>query len=653
MLALRSFTGMIPRLAPELLPDTAAQYARDCDFAHGELRGLRGLDARATAAVSPVRSLYSPDGQRFFAWSREVDAVTSPVPNDTAPRVYFTDNSQVWLAFEDMLSLTPSEPITKYLLGVPAPTAPPQTIVGDAEELPLDIAGFKATFWYEDGGVKFQTTPVALVEVVRGRTYAFTVPVKAVAVEGEDADTAATPAAAILAVQIAAITADGETVFEVISSQSVFGKGSSAITGGVTAEATLTNETTAEVHLVYGESEDRAYIYTHVNPYGEESAPSDPVVVAADALNQVTVVVEYEPSEKNYIPVSKLRLYRSNTASTGLASFQFCKDQPVGEGGTIHILDDVDPALLGDVLVTEDWYPPPTGLQGLVDAGNGILAAYRGDELHFAIEYVPYAWNPFNVVTLPYGIVGLCTSPMGLVVVTSAYPYLVSGVSADAMTSSRIPAIQGGASHRGIADLGTEVVYTSYDGLVAVGNGTANIELSQHFWTRDDWRTTYTPAALQLAAHDGYLIGFSSSSQNFVARLDEAAGTLTEWSEYGDGAFVVPSSDGLYYSQGAKINRFSSGSRMPFVWHSKDFILAKPENFGVAQVVLGASGNFEIAFYADGELKHTESVSGMEKVITFRLPSGFMARRWSVRFEGAGVLKEFFMATAGVELGNQ
>ncbi len=95
---------------------------------------------------------------------------------------------------------------------------------------------------------------------------------------------------------------------------------------------------------------------------------------------------------------------------------------------------------------------------------------------------------------------------------------------------------------------------------------------------------------------------------------------------------------------------------MPFVWHSKDFILKKPENFGVAQIVLGkpeVATNVKIEFFADGEKVYEKQIAESGGYHTFRLPSGFMARRWSFKFTGTGRITEFFVATAGVELGDR
>ncbi len=643
LLAIRTFGGLSPKTPPYALPDNGAQEAVDCDFSHGDLRGIDGLFPLTNASCA-AHSLYSEDGIRFYAWPDDVDAVRSPQAADQYHRMYFTQGGVVKTAFSDMMPLTPAPPGTVHTVGVPTPTALPTSELKDKDTLPLEATSLTGKFWYESSGQHYQAGDIALAQVKFGRQYTATAPAL-----DEDTPAGATPCLQIIGKK------DDSTVFTLTSDTSSSFVRNTAIDGGAALSLTYT-DLALTAHIDYGAADDRAYVYTHVNLYGEESAPSEPVAVSFDTMQKVYIHVPYTPPSSDYFQVTTLRLYRTNTASTGYAQYQFVKDQGVSAGGDISILDDVDAAALGEIIESTDWYPPATGLSGLVNLGNGILAAFRNNELHFCEAYVPYAWNPFNVVTLPYNVVGLCPHLGGMVVVTSANPYLVSGVSSDAMTASKLPAIQGGIAKRAIADLGSAVVYASNDGLVAISGGDASLELGQMFWTRHDWRADWATPVLQLAAHDGYIIGsLPAGAKNFIVRLDEAAGTLTNFSQWSTGAFLVPAMDGLYYAQGNQIYRFTGAGRMPFVWWSKDFLLKKPENFGVAQVVLGNPSqvaNLKIEFYADGVKKYEKSVTSQGGYLTFRLPSGFMARRWSFRLSGDGIIKEFFVATAGVELGN-
>ena len=126
-LSIRQFNGEIPRLPADRLPEGAAQYAKNCDFSHGELRSLKGLGESWTAGVSPVRSLFTDDGLRFFAWDRPCRAYLHPTIDDTAGRVLYQEHGQgVRVALASAMKLSsqnPNEPATSWKAGVKRPTA--------------------------------------------------------------------------------------------------------------------------------------------------------------------------------------------------------------------------------------------------------------------------------------------------------------------------------------------------------------------------------------------------------------------------------------------------------------------------------------------------------------------------------------------------
>lgn len=91
VLSIRSFTGEIPRLPADRLPDGAAQFAQNCDFTHGELRPLAGLGPHyeTGAGARPCRGLFTPDGQKFFAWDKPTRAFLAPTIDDVWGRIYY------------------------------------------------------------------------------------------------------------------------------------------------------------------------------------------------------------------------------------------------------------------------------------------------------------------------------------------------------------------------------------------------------------------------------------------------------------------------------------------------------------------------------------------------------------------------------------
>ncbi len=124
ILKINSFTGMIPRLPPERLPDGAAEYAKNCDFSYGELRSLRGPGTKFSTAQA-VRSLFTPDGTYYFTWPTPTRAYLAPTIDDAWGRVYFnTEGQGLRVAQRSTMKLptnNPGPPGVSYKVGVRKP----------------------------------------------------------------------------------------------------------------------------------------------------------------------------------------------------------------------------------------------------------------------------------------------------------------------------------------------------------------------------------------------------------------------------------------------------------------------------------------------------------------------------------------------------
>lgn len=93
VLKMLTFRGEIPLSPGHLLPEDAAQFAHNCDFAHGELRGRRDnatVDTMPPVGGVSIVSVYTEDGQYFFAWPWETDVVKSMVVDDIFHRIFYT-----------------------------------------------------------------------------------------------------------------------------------------------------------------------------------------------------------------------------------------------------------------------------------------------------------------------------------------------------------------------------------------------------------------------------------------------------------------------------------------------------------------------------------------------------------------------------------
>jgi hypothetical protein len=320
--------------------------------------------------------------------------------------------------------------------------------------------------------------------------------------------------------------------------------------------------------------------------------------------------------------------------------------------GSLTFHDNVAAAQLNEELASANYYPPDPALVGLTALPNGILMAWKGNELHFSDAYKAWSWPPSYVLTFgDWQIVGAIVVGAAALVTTSGKPCVVAGVAPDAMTHSVLNIQQAGASKWALADLGGQIVYASHDGIVAYDGGLPSMALSENFFTREVWRARYAAglATMRFAVWDGRLIVFSSAAAftPFMLRLDEAQGALTELPGLvAQCAFVSPVADQCYIVNGQTLLRIAGGPPLTAAWTSKSFIQNAPCNFALAQAV--CSGSWDLGFYADGVLRHTQA--GVTGNVTFRLPGGFLGERWQLALSGSGAFKELRVAESAADL---
>jgi hypothetical protein len=399
--------------------------------------------------------------------------------------------------------------------------------------------------------------------------------------------------------------------------------------------------------------ESRAYVYTYVNQYNEEGPPSDPLSLDATPTSVVDIALTLD-DVSGFVPVTEIRVYRTASGTT-IASYYYV-DSVYTSGATgpktLSFRDSKAGAELNEELSSLYSYPPSQELRNLTLLPNGILMAMRENEVHFSEAYRPWAWSPANVKPLRSQVVGACAVGTGAIVTTRTQPYLVEGISPDAMTVSQLNVEQAGVNKWSIINVSGRVIYASPDGLVTITGATASLADSQLFFTREVWRARFTNGhlkALRFGMNDGRLLAYTPDNTTipFVIRFDEAGGTMTDVPGFkAQCTFTGLLADQLYYVVGAKVYAFHSGDEQQCRWGSREMVLTRPLNFGYAQVV--ASGNWTVKFYADDVLRHTELIT--RKVSDFRLPAGFMADRWKIEVSGQGRFRELRVAEKAREL---
>lgn len=347
------------------------------------------------------------------------------------------------------------------------------------------------------------------------------------------------------------------------------------------AAATLTASSAA------APNETRAYVYTYVSTFGtvkEESAPSPAATVVVNSATGTVTVSGFSAAPTTGYNITHRRIYRTITGATNVV-YSFVAEIPVA---TTSYVDSLSVTQLGSELQTLYWTTPPAGLKGLVAMPNGILAGFVGNQVYFSEPYYPHAWPDIYALTVDYQIIGLGVYENTLVVLTTRFPYLISGVSPSSMTQQKLPIPQPCISKKSIASDQYGVLYASPNGLVSLGSGTQDV-VTVPLYTRDEWQEL-NPSSMIGMIYNNMYMGFYTvgtvTKAIVISRGDIPP--LIELDFPAKATFVDRSTSKIYAASSFdnKIYQLDASSInfTVFEWLSKQFVMPNPMNFGAIKV---------------------------------------------------------------------
>lgn len=658
-----TFQGIRPRTNPRLIGDTQSQAADNCDLQSGTLAPLkRPYHLYSPSKPLPALAIYKAvEGvsSAWLTWPFDVDAVKFPMPAGVAARFGWTgDGEPRWGKFANLTNGGGNDyPNQFYALGIPNPTIKPTVVPAGGVSATTVTRFYVATFYSQDGE-ESGPSPVS------------------VATSGKIDD---------------AWAVSGMNAFPTSS-----GTGTASHAAGVT---TFTNGASAPTWLRTGDEVVIAGATVKVT-----ATPSAASFKVAGNYSAATTWARKAPWNTSGM---KLRLYR--TAGTA-AGFQLVLDDVKASGaynaGTNTYSDTLsDVAIMGDELITDGWKPPPAGLLGLIVTGSGALAGFVGSELRLSVPEQGHAWPDSNSYRCAPEIVAIAPMGSAVGVGTIGVPHILIG--SDPAASGLIPANvpYPCLSKRSMVSDGAGVLYASNVGMVRLDQSAQPAVFSEPWFDPKTWALK-VPSSIICAVAPGKLYAiYTANGRTSIMVWDTVIGELTENSIEADDIYVDEATAEAYVSDATGISAMNGGTyTMQMVWRSKEYVLPKPVNFGAAKVrfsaaideatlasvlaEISATTAFNAAIVALGKLGGSFNQSGYNvrryngsllqvvpevppsnsvtftlftdgnerctRTVTsdavFRLPSGYLSGRVSVRVSSECEINGIEMANNPIEL---
>jgi hypothetical protein len=358
----------------------------------------------------------------------------------------------------------------------------------------------------------------------------------------------------------------------------------------------------------------RAYVYTFVSAYGEESAPSPPTLETGNAGNWAISGMDTTVPDATNRNITKKRIYRTVSGNTS-SNFFFVAEIPLGNA-TYGDNNADDLVALNNLLASATWSEPPVDLEGFVSMPNGYLVGWVGRRLCFSEQYRPHAWPAQYELSTEFEIVGLVVWGSSLIIGTKSNPYMGGGVTPAAFTMQKMDAVEPCLSRRGMVATVAGAYYPSINGLVlANSNGTQII--TQDLLTKEEW-AHYNPSEIYAAPLGLQYIAFNSPSFGFVFNPTEQKARLVELDRFNDvvGLETDKYTGNVYLIRSDRAWDWDpeNTERLFWRWKSKEFHIPKPINFGAAKLkfvtgtfdvtvdVVGYYGAYNTARFAAGTL---------------------------------------------------
>jgi hypothetical protein len=555
-LRIAGFSGLVPRLAKQLLAPNQAQVATNCRLTSGDLRPINAPSLVFSPAMKgDIVSMFrlEKDGnEKWLAWDKDVDVARSPVAGSSSRRFYYTGDGEPRTSDFDLAGAGSAPSLSDpgcYVLGVSPPTTAPAVspVGGIGETLARSYVYTFVTQWGEESkpspaspattGKADATWVLSTMDIAPPNSGTLTAAVRDTPVAGQ--------------VTVTLDTVSGLRAGEEITFSSVAGM--TDLNAGFKLTSVDPATKKVAVALATTQTYDAGGTWARAAPHN------------TDGMNK--------------------RIYRTLTTSSG-TEYHYVVTVPAATA----VYSDTAPdsaVALGEILPTTTWDMPPAGMKGIVILANGIAAGFVGNEVLFSEPFKPYAWPPAYRQTYDQDIVAIGASGTTLVGMTTGNPFTITGVEPVTMGGGmeKLGVAWPCMAKRGVASFAFGIGYPAPQGMVIIG--ASSDVVTKDLFTQKEWSELNPDTFIAASADNRYYCGYSvdDSALMFVIDKTESA-SFIKVNQKITGMWADPATGKLYVGADGKIYQWEGdvGTKLAYEWKSRKFITASPVNYGAAKI---------------------------------------------------------------------
>lgn len=338
---------------------------------------------------------------------------------------------------------------------------------------------------------------------------------------------------------------------------------------------------------------ETAFVYTFINKYGEESAPSPPsrsylyvpgeteirLFGAFNSAPNPAVVASrvYMLVEGAWRRLAHVDLEIAATATTATIPNLTTIDATAANN---YIDFKIDPAQTAEELIGEEWEPPPNSLVAMTALDNGVLAVAQEHDVYLSEPYYWHAFPESNRYSVEGTIRAIANIGGGFAVLTDRGTQFFFGTNPATMVQSAVSFPYSITDKSSLTEFEGGAVYVCDDGVAIISASGGQIA-TDGWIDRESWRANVKLTECRTEMYEGRVVLATRNPENnnpigYVLNLE--IGEITSFdvstSALQAGFIRDPRSNEVcYVIDAVGLGVFNRGNQLVALWESGDIWL--------------------------------------------------------------------------------